>query len=83
MLMLQIYLTQDCQVKLSSKGSFKATYKQTSQMRWGSSKKLHILLFKDCVHLVIETLKFNSKVSLVGIKEGFLVSYFYHTFSFF
>lgn len=83
MLMLQICLTQDCQVKLSSKGSFKGMYKQASQRRWGSSKKLYLLLFKDCIHLVTEMLKFNSKISLVRIKEGFVVSYVYYTFSFF
>lgn len=58
MLMLQIYLTQGCQVKLSSKSSFKEMYKQASQRRC-LMKKFYLLLFKDCAHLVFETLKFN------------------------
>ena len=54
MFRLQIYLTQDCQFKLSSTGSFKGMHKQASQSGWESFKKLQ-LLFKGYVLLIIET----------------------------
>lgn len=79
MFRLQIYLTQDCQFKLSSTGSFKGMHKQASQSGWESFKKLQ-LLFKGYVLLIIETLKFNSVVPLFRMKEC-ASSYFYYTFS--